>query len=443
MQQLPLRRAALGCEVDDVRATAQVGAAELVELGPALRDVVSPLLHDRVEPCQHKQQLRSQRRTGRQVLLRPALVCALHILLHAGRRLKSDLEAQLQQCLGELGVSLRRQKEPEALVLLQRVDLLLEAGQPRHRQVDVLEAQPLAVACALTQQVDRDLRLALAHRDLVVPVLPDARVCDLHQLLAGIRARRGDEEHRLVGRRLMLYKVFDTVRARRDTLDVERLAHKRGHRDRQLVWLERLEQQQALERRHLGLNFGWQARTVLAHALAGRPWRPHGSIVQLCRLHERREVGSQQRKRRSECRRDPCRRLHRGRAAVGRNLSEEEVPLLWRHGSGARHVACHVHAKRQAVGVEERARHVVDGQVDERVAQHRDARGHVAGRRVGAQRGLEQIQERSERELIHGVERGEVLDEEVHGGTALCDGAVRLALLVEARLQRLGVLERL
>mmetsp|Transcript_33539 Transcript_33539/g.74230 ORF Transcript_33539/g.74230 Transcript_33539/m.74230 type:complete len:218 (-) Transcript_33539:3045-3698(-) len=59
------------------------------------------------------------------------------------------------------------------------------------------------------------------------------------------------------------------------------------------------------------------------------------------------------------------------------------------------------------------------------------------------QRLAEEREEDPEAELVHVVDGGQVLDEEVHDGAALSNGAVHVALLVQALLQRLGLCEGL
>ena len=93
-----------------------------------LWDVVPPLLHHRVEPGQHKQQLRAQRPPRRHKLGAPPLVGALHVLLQPGGRLEGHLQAALQQGLGELGVALRGEEEAEAGVLLRTGEVRGEGG---------------------------------------------------------------------------------------------------------------------------------------------------------------------------------------------------------------------------------------------------------------------------------------------------------------------------
>ena len=117
--------------VDDAGASPQIRQRELVELGPALRNQHATLLHHRMEPRQCKQGLRPYHGLAPfHVVLIPGLVRPLQVALDSGRSLIGGLEAGLEQDWGELGVALCRQPQPELLVRLQTVQLLLQRWQP-------------------------------------------------------------------------------------------------------------------------------------------------------------------------------------------------------------------------------------------------------------------------------------------------------------------------
>ena len=74
--------------VDDVSPRPEVRHGELVELGPALGDEVTPLLTDGVEPGQREQGLGSHHVVlAPDELGRPRVVAAQEVLLDSGRRL--------------------------------------------------------------------------------------------------------------------------------------------------------------------------------------------------------------------------------------------------------------------------------------------------------------------------------------------------------------------
>lgn len=164
MEKLPLgASSSLGRQLDNVGSRPEISSRELVELAPALRDVVPPLLDNGVEPREDKEELSPGRPSLGDELLGPALIGPHHVLLHTRRGLKGDLEGTLEQGLGELVVGLRGEEEPEVLVLLEGVHLLLERGEPGDGKVDVLEAEPVARASAVSQEGHGNLGLALAH----------------------------------------------------------------------------------------------------------------------------------------------------------------------------------------------------------------------------------------------------------------------------------------
>ena len=57
-------------------------------------------------------------------------------------RLEGEYPARPKQVDGQLGRDLAGQEEPEAGVRLDRVQLLLQRGQPRGREVHVLQEDP-------------------------------------------------------------------------------------------------------------------------------------------------------------------------------------------------------------------------------------------------------------------------------------------------------------
>ena len=62
MNRLPIKLTAgtFKHRLNNSRASTQVGWRELIELGPTMRDELSPLLHHCVEPRQNKEQLRAR-----------------------------------------------------------------------------------------------------------------------------------------------------------------------------------------------------------------------------------------------------------------------------------------------------------------------------------------------------------------------------------------------
>mmetsp|Transcript_25347 Transcript_25347/g.40137 ORF Transcript_25347/g.40137 Transcript_25347/m.40137 type:complete len:243 (-) Transcript_25347:2646-3374(-) len=106
IQRGPVRQVLGAVGHDDVRGAAQVRGAELVELDPALGDVVAALLQDGVEPRQDEQHLGRERAQVAEEVMGPQRVGLHHVILDAWGGLKCDLQRLGQEQRRELVVGL-------------------------------------------------------------------------------------------------------------------------------------------------------------------------------------------------------------------------------------------------------------------------------------------------------------------------------------------------
>eukprot|EP00982_Pelagococcus_subviridis_P006806 30294-Pelagococcus_subviridis.AAC.71 len=285
----PLRfRAVPARLVDDVRAAPQVGEGKLVKFRPPLRHVRAALLNDRVEPREQKQELSAQWAPVGDVLLRPRLVRPAHVAFQPGRGFVRDLQATLQERRRELRVRLGREEQTKVRVRFQDVNLLLERGQPRDDEMEILKAEPVAVSRAIHEQPHRLLGLPLPHRELMVPSVASRFQRVLFELLARIRPGGHDEQRRRGAARFLAHPR-ERERRRRDRLDAELVAHERSHRGLEAVRSQRLHEEQPHERLDVDPALGDAGlRRGGTH-----PFAPHRAVVESVLGDDRWERGDE------------------------------------------------------------------------------------------------------------------------------------------------------
>ena len=117
--------------VNNAGSSSQIREREFVKLGPSLWNEHSTLLHHSMEPGQGKQGLGPDHRVSLfHILLGPGFVGSLQVAFDSRGSLVCDLETGLQENGGKLWVALSCQPQPESLVGLQTVQLLLQGWQP-------------------------------------------------------------------------------------------------------------------------------------------------------------------------------------------------------------------------------------------------------------------------------------------------------------------------
>mmetsp|Transcript_1612 Transcript_1612/g.4763 ORF Transcript_1612/g.4763 Transcript_1612/m.4763 type:complete len:207 (-) Transcript_1612:69-689(-) len=183
--------------------------------------------------------------------LGPGLERAQHVLLDAGRRLVRDLERGLEQNRREFRVGLRREPTPEVLVWLEALDLFLKQWDPTDHQVEVLQANPIAILRGLLDDPDRIVVLPASHGDLaeaharaeVLRVL----LGELLQLRGRIGAGRGDEQNGQLAVRLVAVQPLEAQRRRGHGAHAHGLASELRQGRLQPVGAECLHEEHTLE----------------------------------------------------------------------------------------------------------------------------------------------------------------------------------------------------
>mmetsp|Transcript_110735 Transcript_110735/g.352712 ORF Transcript_110735/g.352712 Transcript_110735/m.352712 type:complete len:391 (-) Transcript_110735:12038-13210(-) len=143
--QLAVLRHAVNPRIDDVAAADLVGIRELVLLGPAHRVETQALQDDGVEERQQEMKSAPLDRHPVRLIARQHLrEGPLQGGLNATGRLEDVHTRQANQIRRDPGVELHGQEEPEVLVRIHAVQLLLQLREPLDGQVHILEQHPSA-----------------------------------------------------------------------------------------------------------------------------------------------------------------------------------------------------------------------------------------------------------------------------------------------------------
>mmetsp|Transcript_9632 Transcript_9632/g.23342 ORF Transcript_9632/g.23342 Transcript_9632/m.23342 type:complete len:350 (+) Transcript_9632:923-1972(+) len=187
----------------DDDAHLQVALVERVAAVPADGPKLAPFAHDRVEEAEREDDRLELGRLGRVLPdgIGEVEVRALQVGLEAARRLVGELDRFLQD--GHRHDRLRHRGEEAAeervRALLERLELLLELGQPGRHELDVLEHRPAAVGVHLVQRLlgDRLLPLPQRDRDQLAAIFVHHwvhRLAERAHLRRRVDARREQEE---------------------------------------------------------------------------------------------------------------------------------------------------------------------------------------------------------------------------------------------------------
>ena len=314
-----------------------------------------------------------------------------------------------------------------------------EAPPPprRHDEVQVLEAQPVALGGALGQHLHGHLLLPAAHGQLVVAAAAHgAAAGELLQLLGRVGARRRDHQDGRRRVRLRRVQLGEVERRRADRVHAQHAADEAADGAHEPVAPQHLHQHDALEARR---GAALQARREVALALGlTRPAAPHAVVVEVEPAHERRKGALQVAECVAPVRARPRREAAHVAAAAapaglgaGRLLAEEEVPLAVLE-KVAVHAVHQVHAPHGARALEDGASDEHEHALLEHGRQPADALldgGAVAHGLL--ERRAEQVEEAGQRELVHVVDVLEPADEEEERRAVARERPVHVALPVE------------
>ena len=338
----------------------------------------------------------------------------------------------------------------------ERGQLLFERKQPRRDQVHVLQQQPVAVARALAQRVQRLDGLSAAHRHRHERGASDHGGGQLLELGARVGAGGRHKQQRLGGRALAFVQRAQHERRRRERGQLQRVGGKDAHGRGEAVGPQHLHEQQALEGGQRDLLFG-ELGGHLALRIVG-PRAPRGFVQPRLRdqrgegrgkgAKQRRAVGGGPRRQGGVARGSGRRRGGRRPRVQIRvdEFAEKELPLAFGKEVRVQHVR-KVQRKHEAVGLEQRARHVTKHDRGQTL----NERGHqLLGRGARTRtrtRTLllvllevlpKQLEKGGQREAVHVAHRAQRVHEEERETAGARDRPVHFALLIDRRLHLLG-----